>query len=309
MWKKCEHSLYFYGNLENLFSNRRFSKERLQVFARIRAFTHRNLLGRTRTNDRTASVTALGSEVDDMVRRLDHVEIMLDDEHGIAVFAKAIQNGEQLCHVVRMKSRRRLIENIDGLARAALGKLGRKLDSLRLAARKGRGRLPDLDVAETNVVKGLELSCELRHIVKKLQSLLHGHIEHVKDVFALVFDFKGVLVVAFTVAGVAGHVNVGEKVHLDTANAVALAHLTASALDVKGEASRGIASRLRVGSHGKKLADIRKKSRIGRGIRARCASDGALVDGNDLVKVFDALDAVKFTGERMCAVQLSRKLI
>ena len=283
MWKKCEHSLYFYVKMGILFFPTLFSQKRLQIFSRIRAFARRHFLGCTRTNDRTAAVAALGSEVDDVVGCLDHVEIMLDDKHGIAVFAKAVQDRQQLCHVVGMKPRRRLVENIDGLARTALGKLGRKLDSLRFTAGKGRGRLPYLDVSKTNVVKRLELSCKLRHIAEELQALLYGHIEHVKDVFAFVFNFQRILIVSLAMAGVAGNVNVGEKVHLDTANAVALAHLAASALDVKGKASCGIASRLCVGSHGKKLTDIREKSRISRRIRARCASDGALVDGNDLV--------------------------
>ena len=66
----------------------------LQIASRMGVFAVCDLLGSARRDDRTAAVTALGTEVNDVIRRFDDVEIMLDDEHGIAVLAKAIQNRE-----------------------------------------------------------------------------------------------------------------------------------------------------------------------------------------------------------------------
>ena len=49
----------------------------------------------------TASLAALGAEVDDEIGNLDHVEIMLDDEHSIAAADKPMQHIEKLPHVAR----------------------------------------------------------------------------------------------------------------------------------------------------------------------------------------------------------------
>ena len=107
-----------------------------QIASRMRAFAFGNFFGRAHRYDRTAAVAPLGTEIDDMIRRFDNVKIMLDHKHGIAVLTKTVQNGEQLFHVCRMQSRCRLVKDIDGLARTALGKLCGKLDALCFTARK-----------------------------------------------------------------------------------------------------------------------------------------------------------------------------
>jgi hypothetical protein len=53
--------------------------------------------------------------------------------------------------------------------------------------------------------------------------LLDRHVEHLGDAAALVEHLERLAVVALAVAGVAGHVQVGQEVHLDLDHAVALA--------------------------------------------------------------------------------------
>ena len=93
-------------------------------------------------------------------------------------------------------------------------------------------------------------------------------------------------------ADVAGDVDVGQEVHLDLDDAVALAGLAAAALDVEGEAARLVAARLGFRQAGEPVADRREGAGIGRGVRARRAADRRLVDVDDLVEEFQALDAV-----------------
>ena len=61
------------------------------------------------------------------------------------------------------------------------------------------------------------------------------------------FTSQRFAVVARAVAHVAGDVDVGQEVHLDLDQAVALARLAAAALDVEGEAAGLVAARLASG--------------------------------------------------------------
>jgi hypothetical protein len=57
------------------------------------------------------------------------------------------------------------------------------------------------------------------------------------------------------VADVAGDIDIGQEVHLDLDDAIALAGLAAAALDVEGEAPRLVAARLGFGQAGEPVAD------------------------------------------------------
>ena len=72
-------------------------------------------------------------DVDDMVGRLDHVGIMLDDNDGIALVAQLLKQFIQTMHVARMQADARLIEYICNIDQTAAQVLDH-LDALRLAA-------------------------------------------------------------------------------------------------------------------------------------------------------------------------------
>jgi hypothetical protein len=72
----------------------------------------------------------------------------------------------------------------------------------------------------------------------------------------LELDLQRLAVVALALADVAGDVDVGQEVHLDLDDAVALAGLAAAALDVEGEAPGLVAARLG-------LRQLANQSRIG----------------------------------------------
>ena len=59
---------------------------------------------------------------------------MLNDHHRIAAVRQPAEDINQLVHIRKMQSRGRLIQDIDGLARAALGQFGCQLDTLGLTA-------------------------------------------------------------------------------------------------------------------------------------------------------------------------------
>ena len=55
-----------------------------QELSGIRLFVFRDMFGRADVNDRAASVAAVGTKVNDVVRNFYHVKIMLDNDDGVA---------------------------------------------------------------------------------------------------------------------------------------------------------------------------------------------------------------------------------
>ena len=122
-----------------------------------------------------------------------------------------------------------------------------------------------------------------REVLEDRQRLIDREIEHVGDRLAAVLDLQRLAVVAPALALLARHVDVGQEVHLDRDDAVALARFAAAALDVEREPSRLVAARLRFGHHREQLADEREQARVGRRIRSRRPADRRLIDLDHLV--------------------------
>ena len=173
-----------------------------------------------------------------------------------------------------------------------LGQFRRQLDALRLAAGQRGRRLAEVEVAEPDVVEQRELLGDARLGREEVHRVRHGEVEHVGDALPLVADLERLAVVAPPLADLARHVDVGEEVHLDLDEPVALARLAAPALHVEGEAPGAVAAHLRLGQLGEELADRREEPRVGRRVRARRAPDRRLVDVDHLVELIEPLDAV-----------------
>src|SRR6185503_15155902 len=153
-------------------------------------------------------------------------------------------------------------------------------------------RLAEPDVVEPDVVKRLEAALDLRDVLEELERLLDRHLEHVRDRLALETDVERLAVVALAVALLAGHVDVGQEMHLDLDLAVATADLASAALDVEAEAAGLVAARPRLLSLGEELADVVEDAGVGRRVGARRAADRRLVDVDDLVDLAEPIDAV-----------------
>ena len=93
-------------------------------------------------------ISAFGAEIDDVIGRLDDVEVVLDHHHRVAVIAQPAQHAQQLGDVVEMQAGGGLVEDVDGLAGGPALQLAGELDPLRLAAGERRRLLAELDVAE-----------------------------------------------------------------------------------------------------------------------------------------------------------------
>jgi hypothetical protein len=88
--------------------------------------------------------------------------------------------------------------------------------------------LAQADVGQAHIEQGLQLARDVGHGAEELVRGFHRHVQDLRDVLALVLHFERFAVVAHAVAHVAGHVHVGQKVHLHFDHAVALAGFAAA---------------------------------------------------------------------------------
>ena len=101
----------------------------------MRSFACYDSFGRTGRDYLPSGVAPLRTKVDDPVRALYHVEVVLDDYYRTTHIHKLPECGEKLVDIVEVKPRCRLIEDVQGPLAGPLGKIGRQLHSLRLASR------------------------------------------------------------------------------------------------------------------------------------------------------------------------------
>ncbi len=126
-----------------------------------------HLGGSTGADDLTALVATVRSQIDDPVRRADHVEVVFDHEQRMARRQQFAERPEKLRDVVEMQPRRRLIKQ-EQLAvmrgarghRSGFGQVTGQLQTLRLASGKSRYGLSQLDVFEPDVCERRQTRCD-----------------------------------------------------------------------------------------------------------------------------------------------------
>ena len=78
-----------------------------------------DLLGRADSDDLDLRRRRpLGPRSIDPVCRLDDVEVVLDHDDRVALVDEPVQHEQQLADIFEVETRRRLVENIDALARS-----------------------------------------------------------------------------------------------------------------------------------------------------------------------------------------------
>ena len=81
----------------------------VQCFARVRVLAPSNLLGRSGDDDPATLAAAFRAEVDDPIGRLDHVQVVLDDQHGVARVDEIVQHLQQQLDVGEVQPGGRLV--------------------------------------------------------------------------------------------------------------------------------------------------------------------------------------------------------
>ena len=102
----------------------------------------RDLLRGSGHDDGSPALAALWAHVDDPVGVGDDVEVVLDDDHGVALVDQSLEHRQQLADVFEMQTGGRLVEDVDGPPGGAALELGGELDALGLTTGERGGRLP-----------------------------------------------------------------------------------------------------------------------------------------------------------------------
>ncbi len=254
-------------------------------------------------DDAAAAVAGFGTQVDDPVGLLDDVQVVLDQDHGVAQVDQAVQDLQQFGQIVEVQARGRLVQQVQRAAGVRAGQLGGQFDPLGFAAGQRRGGLPQRQVIESHVAQGLQDAANLGDVLEQLQRLAAGHVQHVADRLAVVGDRQRFGIVPPAFAGLAFDPDVGQEVHLDALLAVAFAVLATAAGHVEAESPRAVAAQLGFRQLGEQLADQVEHAGVGGGIGCGRVAQRLLVDADHLVDVLDAADLVVRAGNRGGPVQ------
>ena len=104
-----------------------------EIFARQRPGVRENLRRRALCDDLAAMDAGAGADIEDVIGLQDRVFVMLDDDHGVAKVAQALQGHEKAFVVALMQADRRLVEHVQH-ARQPGADLAREPDALAFAA-------------------------------------------------------------------------------------------------------------------------------------------------------------------------------
>jgi hypothetical protein len=253
-----------------------------------------NPFGFSRENERASGVPALRADVDEVVGVGDDVEIVFDGDDGIPFLDETVQDVEELGDVGKMESGRRFVQNIEGFGGRTLREVERELYALRFASGKGRCRLSEGNVSETDVDEHLKYPRDSGKRRKEREGFLAGHRKHFGDGFSFEFDFERFGIVPASLAGFAFDVHVREEVHFNLLHSRAFAYFATSALGVERKPSRSVSAFFRFEGGGEHLPYVGEKPRVGGNVGMGRASDGRLVDDDGFVQVVHSPDFPAF---------------
>ena len=237
-----------------------------------------DLFRRSLGDDPAPLVSRLGAQVDDPVGRLDHVEIVFDHDDRVPLLDETVEDLEQLVDVVEMQAGRRLVEDVERLARVGPGQLGGEFHPLRFAPRERRGGLPQREIIEADRAQRRQKAADAGNVLEQLVRLADRHFEHVGDRMPAIGHAQRLAVVALAVARFALDPHVGQEVHLNALLAVPLAIVAAAPRPIEAEAGRLISADPRLGQPGEQFADRIEDARVSRRVRRGRVPQRLLVD-------------------------------
>src|SRR3989442_426286 len=115
----------------------------------------------------------------------------------------------------------------------------RKFQTLRFTPRKSRGRLPQPQIAQSDLVEDLQLRGDPGRAREKRQGLAHRELKHLVDVPVAIAHFEHAALEARSTALLTDKFHISQELHLDGDRAVSLARLTPPAGDVERESPCG----------------------------------------------------------------------
>ena len=201
-----------------------------------------------------AGLAAFRPQVNHPIRLGNQIQIVLDHDDRMPGIHQPLQHLDEPANIRDVQANRRLFENEQIAAGHALElvrfpqageQMRDQLHALRLAAAQGRAGLAEPQIAEARVAQGRQRPFDALHRAKKVDRLLHGHLQRLRDILAAVFDVECFAVEPAAAANFAAHKGRREKVHFEFDRAGALAFGAAALRAVEGKPARRITAQPR----------------------------------------------------------------
>lgn len=90
-------------------------------------------------DDPATATATVRAEVEEVVHALEDIQVVLDDDHRVALIHKLLQDVEQYLDVLEVKAGRRLVEDVQGVAGGFSEQLRCQFHSLALTSGKRHG--------------------------------------------------------------------------------------------------------------------------------------------------------------------------
>ncbi len=254
------------------------------------------LLRRAEGDQLAACLAALGAQLDQPVAGADHIEVVLDQDDGVARIQQLGKGAHQLGDVVEVQAGGGLVEHEErALARELLARLAGllrgldqvagQLQALRLTAGQRRHRLTQLHIVQPHIGQRLQRAHHVHVLREQTHRFGHGQLQHVGDAELLVEPLDGDLThlgaKARAIAVRATQVHVRQELHLDVLKPGAPAGGAAPRARVEAEGAGGVLALARQRRHGKQGAHGVEGTHIAGRVGAGRLADGRLIDKVD----------------------------
>ena len=182
----------------------RISQVPFNISSRYKKRNFRHLFRCSIGYQRPALIPAFRPEINDIIRSLNDIKVMFDDNNRISVRRKSLQDVDQLMDICKMKPGRRFVENIDGSAcnvsESSVASFMRWASPPESSVEGCPRRTKTRPTSKASGFYSLS-SADAR----KTKSFLDRHIEDVVNIFPFIFDFQRFAVIAFPMAHIAGY--------------------------------------------------------------------------------------------------------
>src|SRR5581483_9945352 len=126
----------------------------LHVFTRQRMLGAEEFSRCSLEDDPAALIAAFWTQINDPVCVANHIEMVLNHNHGIAAIDEPVHDGEQTTNIRQVQASCWLIHDIDT---ALLVQFAGQLNALALSAREGAQGLTEGQVVQTHIAQCLQL--------------------------------------------------------------------------------------------------------------------------------------------------------
>src|SRR4051794_23385556 len=102
-----------------------------------------------------SAASGAGAKLNEPIGFFHDLQIVLDDDYGVALIAQALQHPDQSLRVRRVQSDRWLIQHVQGAAKP-VAELRGQVDALELAARERLGQAGEREIAHSDLIQEFE---------------------------------------------------------------------------------------------------------------------------------------------------------